>query len=333
MPKKIIILFVIFLVVIASVFYFRFQVYYSHSKNTEAVIFKIEKGEGNGQVAANLEKEKIVSGQWYFYYYLRSHGMINKILPGVYELSGNMTIPEIAQVITNKKEKFVKITFPEGWDSKKMAARLTENDLDGDGFLKLVNNPGDLKKRYSYLTDEKVATLEGFLFPDTYFFKPDTTAQNIIGRMLDTFDEKLTNDLRGNLANKNIKIRDAVIMASVLEGEVKSENDRKIVSGIFWRRMETGMPLQSCATLAYALGKNKDQYTLADTEIKSPYNTYMNKGLPPGPINNPGLVALNASANPEDSPYLFFLTDPKTGETIFSKTAEEHNQNKAKVGL
>jgi UPF0755 protein len=322
------------LIAVGAFLFFRYEVYYSHGSNKKTVIFKIEKGEGNGQVAKNLEHEKIVSGQWYFYYYLRSHGMLNKILPGEYELSGSLTIPEIAQTITTKKEKFVKVTFPEGWDSKKMAARLTENNLPGDEFLKLVNDPGDLKKRYDYLNNNNVTTLEGFLFPDTYFFKPETEAKNIVGRMLDTFDEKINSaGLRGNLADKNIKIKDAVIMASVLEGEVKSEADRKIVSGIFWKRIDAGMPLQSCATLAYILGKNKDQYTLADTQVKSPYNTYTNKGLPPGPINNPGIITLSAAANPQDSPYLFFLTDPKTGETIFSKTAEEHSQNKARVGL
>jgi UPF0755 protein len=166
---------------VGAFLFFRQQVYYSHGASKKTVIFKIEKGEGNSQVASNLEKEKLISGQWYFYYYMRSHGLLNKILPGEYELSGNMTIPEIAQTIITKKEKFAKITFPEGWDSKKMAARLTENDLPGDEFLKLVNDPGEMKKRYSYLTDENIKTLEGFLFPDTYFFKPDTTAENIVG--------------------------------------------------------------------------------------------------------------------------------------------------------
>ena len=151
--------------------------------------------------------------------------------------------------------------------------------------------------------------------------------------MLDTFDEKMTPEIREKLAGKNIKIRDAVTMASILEGEVKSESDRKVVSGIFGNRIEIGMPLQSCATLAYVLGKNKDQYTADDTQVKSPYNTYLVKGLPPGPINNPGSITLKAAAEPEDSPYMFFLTDPKTGQTIFSKTGDGHNLNKAKVGL
>lgn len=334
MSKKTIIFVILILVAIASVFYFRHQVYYSHGANRNNIIFEVKKGEGNGEVSKNLEKKGLISGQWYFYYYLRSRGMLNKILPGEYELSGNMTIPEIAQTITTKKEKFIKITFPEGWDSKKMAARLTENGLDGDGFLKLVNDPGDLKKRYDYLNTDSVKTLEGYLFPDTYFFKPETEAQNIVGRMLDTFDEKMNaNGLRGDMTAKNLKVKDAVTMASILEGEVKSESDRKIVSGIFWKRIQNGMPLQSCATLAYALGVKKDQYSIADTQVKSPFNTYMNKGLPPSPINNPGLVAISAAVHPEDSAYMFFLTDPKTGETIFSKTAEEHNQNKIKVGL
>ena len=167
MKKTFILIFFIILLIVAGLFYFRYQVYYSHGSYSNSKLFTIEKGQGNAEIASKLQEAGLISGKYYFYYYVRSHSLINKIMPGQYQLSGNMTIPEIAQTITNVQESFVKITFPEGWDSKAMAARLTENGLPGDGFLAIVNDPQDYKKRYSYLTDAKVTTLEGFLFPDT----------------------------------------------------------------------------------------------------------------------------------------------------------------------
>jgi len=115
-----------------------------------------------------------------------------------------------------------------------------------------------------------------------------------------------------------------------LEKEIKSDEDRVIVAGIFWKRLENKYPLESCATIAYILGVDKWRYSYEDTRIKSPYNTYINIGLPPTPINNPGLSAIRAAIYPQETDYNFFLTDPETGNTIFSKTFQEHNRNKAK---
>ena len=151
--------------------------------------------------------------------------------------------------------------------------------------------------------------------------------------MLNDFGLKIDAGMRESIQKQGKTLREAIIMASVIEMEVKSEEDRKIVSGIFWNRIEKGMPLQSCATLAFVLGENKKQYTYEDTQIKSPYNTYLNAGLPPGPIGNPGLASIEAAANPKDTDYFYFLSDPKTGKTVFSKTAEEHNANKDRYGL
>jgi len=119
-------------------------------------------------------------------------------------------------------------------------------------------------------------------------------------------------------------------MASLLEKEVNTKEDREIVSGIFWRRIKEGRPLQSCATIAYILGIDKWRYSFEDTRIKSPYNTYLHKGLPPGPISNPGVESIRSAIFPRKSDYNYFLTDPETGNTIFAETIEEHNQNKIK---
>ena len=115
--------------------------------------------------------------------------------------------------------------------------------------------------------------------------------------------------------------------------EVKSPDDKSMVGGIFWNRIRDNRPLQSCATIAYILGINKKQYSYEDTKVQSPYNTYLNPGLPPGPISNPGIESIKAAIYPKPTNYFYFLSDPETGKTYFAKTIDEHNSNKAKFGL
>lgn len=331
--KIILILAAVILLSLGGIFYLRFKVYHAGGSDKTEKVFRISKGDGSMMVASDLEKDGLISGKWYFVYYFKTHNLQNKILPGEYELSGKMTIPEIAVLITQAKDESIKLTFPEGWDSKKMAARISENGLDGKAFLKIVENPGELKSKYDFLQDSKIKSLEGFLFPDTYFFKKDESAEGIVVKMLGNFNTQFSLAAREELSRKNISVLDAITMASILEKEVRDDNDRAIVSGIFWNRIKIGQALQSCATLAYVLGENKKQYSYADIQTVSPYNTYLNRGLPPGPISNPGLSAIKAAIYPTDSSYNFFLSDPETGKTVFSKTFEEHNINKVKYGL
>lgn len=331
--KKIIISLALVLLIVGGFFYFRYEVYYSHGSFAGKKVFEVGKGEGNAQVSERLKDEGLVSGRICFYYYMKSHALMNKILPGKYELSGKMTIQEIAQTLTQKKEEFVKITFPEGWTSAKMAKRLTENNLPGDDFLKLVNNPDTFRDKYEFLKDPKTKSLEGFLFPDTYFFTPQSTAENIISKMLDNFSERIDEKMKGDMEKQKKNLKEILTMASVVEMEVKSDEDRSVVSGIFWNRVNSGRALQSCATIAYILGVSKKQYTFEDTRIASPYNTYLNPDLPPGPIGNPGLSAIRAAIYPRSTEYMYFLSDPETGKTYFAKTIDEHNANKVKFGL
>lgn len=334
---KIVIFLLIFIsaAVAGSFFYFRRQVYYSQGAYKDVKIFKIEKGEGNGSVSGRLKSEGLVSGNIYFYYYMRSQGLLNKILPGDYELSGKMTIPEIAVTITQEQNKSVRITFPEGWDSKKIAERLSANGFSGPEFLDVVKSPSNgLTSKYSFFSLlPNGVSLEGYIFPDTYFFSQKLTTEEIVGKMLADFDNQLTPDMRAEIKKQGRSLEDVVTMASILEKEVKSDEDRKIASGIFWNRIKNGQPLQSCATIAYVLGASKEQYTFEDTRVASPYNTYLNQGLPPGPIDSPSLSSIEAAIYPQDTSYNYFLSDPETGKTIFSKTLEEHNANKAKYGL
>ncbi len=330
--KKIMTIIVVAVVLLGGFFYLRYQVYFSRGKNKTEEIFIINKGEKSAEIASRLENDGLISHAWYFYIYLHTHNMADKILPGKYELSGNMTIPEVVLTITSEQENFATITFPEGWTSKKMADRLTANGFDGSEFLQIVNNPPqDIKSRYSYLND--VHTLEGYLFPDTYYFPKDATAEDIVLRMIDNFNIRLNAQMRSDIAKQDKSINDVIIMASIIEMEVRTSQDRSMVSGILWNRLADGQALQCDSTLGYILDTSKVKYSLQDIETASPYNTYLNKGLPPGPISNPGLDSINAAIHPTDSDYNYFLNDPKTGQTVYATSYAQQEANKVRYGL
>ena len=334
--KSIIIIILILLAIIAGFFYFRHQIYFSHGDKNSSGIFNIEKGEGGSVVASNLKKGGIISQKTYFLIYLKTHNLLNKIYPGAYLLKGNMTIPEVAVMITNPQKVFISVTFPEGWTAQQMSERLSAKGFDGSSFLELVKNPPkEIISQFSVFPDKPAkASLEGYLFPDTYNFSKEATPEGILKKILNNTELKITEDIKKEIATQKKSIFQILTMASILEKEVNNIKDFKIVSGIFWKRITVGQALQSCATLAYILGVNKDQYSYQDTQVESPYNTYKYAGLPPGPISNPGMNAINAAVYPEKTDYNYFLTDPKnSSNTVYSKTYQEHVANKVKFGL
>lgn len=320
--------------IIILILIFLFVVFYQLktplSKNVEEEIFVIEEGEGLEQVSNNFRKEGIISNKWVFFYYVWFKGKAGSLQAGKYSLSPSMTILEIAEKIIRGEviQDWIKITVPEGWTNKQVEGRFLELGIinpEGYNFYRIST------ESYPFLADRPVGvSLQGYLFPDTYYFYKDSTTEDVVKKMLDNFREKLTDDLIGDIEKQKKSIFEILTMASILEKEVRSDEDRAIVSGIFWRRIEDNYPLESCATIAYILGVDKWRYSYEDTRVESPYNTYINTGLPPTPINNPGLSAIKAAIYPTETDYYFFLTDPETGDTIFSKTFEEHNTNKRK---
>lgn len=334
MRKKIFI-FVSLFIFAAVFFYFRNEIYFSKSGNNSIGIFEIKKGEGVFKIANNLEDSKIISNKLYFVSYVFINDMRDKIYPGKYYLGENLTIPEILSIISNPEKMFVNITFPEGWTARKMADRLSANGFKGEEFLNLVEKPSqELILKYPILkTLPKDKTLEGYLFPDTYSFAKESTTEKILEKIIDNTQRKITNDMLIEIENKKKNFFDIIIMASIIEGEVKTDADRKIVSGIFYNRLLSDMTLGSDATLEYIIGGNKEKHSTKETKIESPYNTYMYKGLPPGPVSNPGIRSIQAAINPAKTDYMYFLNNTETGETFFSKTFEEHIKNKQKNGL
>ena len=331
--KKIIIFLVIIAISAGSFFYVRTQMYFSHGTQKQNSVFRIEKGEGGIQIGENLQKEGIISSKIYFWLYLKSKDMSSKIYPGDYLLSGEMSIPEIAVIITNPKKVYEKVLFKEGWTAKQMAEELEGHGFDGEVFLKLVEKPSqEIINQFPVLADKpKIASLEGYLFPDTYYFSREATPEGILKKILNNTEMRIGDGLRTEIKKQGKTIFDILIMASIVEREVGDKEERKTVSGIFWNRLEIGQALQSDATLSYVLEDKVDSHSLEQLKLDSPYNTYLYKGLPAGPVSNPGISAIEAAIYPEKTNFFYFFTAGE--QTIFSKTFEEHVANRNKYGI
>ncbi len=324
------VLFLLIAFIAGGFFYIRHQMSTPLNLKAEERTFVVRTGENLTDIAENLEEEGLIKNNFYFVFYVWRGGFSNKLQAGNYSLSPAMSISQIAQKLKEGDviPTEITITIPEGFKTSQIEERLKKQ---GFPFLISKFQIKDFKNKYDFFKDAPPeANLEGFLFPDTYKFYPEAIANDVIEKMLDNFDKKFARDLRSEILRQGKNFYDIITMASLIEKEVKTFEDRQIVSGIFWKRLKEGRPLESCATIAYLLNLDKWRYSIEDTRKPSPYNTYLNRGLPPGPICNPGIESIRAAVLPKDTSYDFFLTDPETGNTIFSKTLEEHNTNKAK---
>ncbi len=323
------------LLMVVCGFVFHYQAHRSTGANEQETSFVIEMGDDVVIVAQTLEDIGVIRHKEYLLYYFWKEKLRSKMLAGEYVVPVGATVPDIAHMITTLgkvKNDDVKLTFPEGWTALMMAEHLTDNGFDGDVFLAIAKEPSDeLRGAYDFLPAEK--GLEGYLFPNTHIFDRQATADEIVRKLLDDYDKQVTNELRTEVNRQGKTLEEVMIMASVVEGEVQSEKDRKLVASLFENRLEIGQALQSDATLEYVLKNNKVQHDAKDLSYDSPYNTYMYPGLPPTPVSNPGLESIEAVIYPTPSENFFFLSNPETGETFFAITHDEHIANKVKNGL
>ncbi|MDP2837900.1 MAG: endolytic transglycosylase MltG [Candidatus Moranbacteria bacterium] len=299
--------------------------------------FEVRQNENILTLGTRLEESGIIYSRYTFVWYFVHEEKTRQLIAGQYALSGSLTVPELAVILTSGKtvSRDIKITFPEGWTFTKMAKRLTANDLPGEAFLVLVQTPlPGWRTQFDFLGDlPKGVSLEGYLFPDTYLFTPEATAEEIIIAMLQNFEKKYDATLRQGVARSGHALFAIVTLASIIEEEGRTKEERDMISDVFWKRIAIGQPLQSDATINYIHGTTRLQPTLKDTAAESLYNTYINKGLPLGPISSPSLVSLRAAIFPKSNPYFYFLVDANTGETVFSTTFEEHVRNRSLHGL
>lgn len=325
---KILIALAVLLLVVAgaSYFYVKIQLFSPLSGESLEKVFEIKEKQGVLSIVDNLKKEGLVKDKWLALGYLKFKKIDKKLRAGVYLLNKNLSSAEVLNLIASGKTAMKKITIIEGWTIKDIA-----DYLDSRGIVKkddFLTSAKFEKRDYSFL--EGSDSLEGYLFPDTYYISYKADSKEIIKKMLDNFDKKLDQKLRDEITRQGKSIKEIVILASIVEKEVSKEEDRKIVAGVFLKRISEDKPLEADSTINYITSKSLAQPTFGDTRIESEYNTYLNKGLPPGPISNPSLSSIKAAVYPEDSPYLYYLNRQDTKETIFSKTYEEHLENKKK---
>lgn len=310
-----------------------------NSLRPEAVQFEVPKGASFRAVAGDLKNAGLVRSKIFFETAARFLNLSKKIQSGAYSFSTDMSTLEILGALTSQRgANEVTITIPEGWTATDIAQYLENRTLvKAADFLRAAEK--DYSTEFSFLKDlpKKSAgfpRLEGYLFPDTYRVFKDAPPEDIVRMMLKNFDAKLLQHMRNEILLQRKSIHDIVIMASIIEREIRTPEDKALVSGILWKRLRLGIALQADASIVYLKtgGRSRtavDKVYADDLKIDSPYNTYKYRGLPSGPISNPGIESIEAALYPKSSQYLYYLSAPD-GTTIFSRTLEEHNANKAR---
>ncbi len=298
--------------------------------SNQTIIYTAQRGMSDEEIARDLQKQRIIKNSIWFRFYATISRQDFKMQAGTYELSPSMSVAQIVRKFVLGDVIKNKITIIEGWNLKDIAQYLESKNIGSKkDFLNLVNQ--DFSREYDFLKDKpQNLSLEGYIFPDTYEISIGQKPEGLLKNILDNFNKKMTPELRKEISLQNKSIFQIIIMASILEKEVVSQEDKKIVSGILWKRIENNMGLNVDATINYITGKNDARATINDTKINSPYNTYKYRGLPLGPISNPGMDSILASIYQTRSDYWYYLSADGDGKTIFSKTLEEHNEARAK---
>lgn len=280
--------------------------------------FEIKEGQSGSEIAENLKKSHLIRSTLAFRMYAKRNNIASRFAPGVYYLSESMDAKTIGQEIL-KGEPDVRITFVEGW-------RIEE-------YAKLLEDKFGIPQK-EFLAKAK----EGYMFPDTYLFNKKVLVDDVVGELQQTFDKRVTEDIRKKIRAQKLTLDEGIVLASIVEREAYEsvENERQIVASILLKRLRMGMPLETDATVQYALGYDSVQkkwWRLLTREqlrsTRSVYNTYLNTGLPPAPICNPGLASIKAVAEASDTPYVYYIHG-KDGTIRFARTLEEHNANQAK---
>lgn len=314
----------IFSVAILSVGYIIYSLSSTFSKPGEKVALTIEKGEGVSDIAKDLKTQGVIKSPFAFKVWVKLSGAKSSLQAGDYELNRGMTIPTIVGVL--KHGTFDKrLTIVEGLRTEEIAHYLTEQGMpfsEAD-FISVAKSQ------------------EGYLFPDTYVLPKYSNSQNIADVMASQFNQKVTPQLREDLASRGLTLDQTIILASIVEHEAITSADKAIVAGILLKRLKNDWPLQSDVTLQYAIGFTteidsttgeskstwwKEELTAKDLALDSPYNTRLRTGLPPTPICNPGLDSIRSVIYSQDTDYWYYISD-KRGEMHYAITLDEHNAN------
>lgn len=289
---------------------------------------------GAADVAALLKEKGLIRSVWKFRWMAARTGGATKLKAGSYVLQPSLSLQEVLSALTGGQQGERKVTIPEGFTVSDIDALLAEMGLSGRGDVEKCANECDFSSFPFIVPRQNLAkrggAVEGYLYPDTYFVDPQAfSVEAFLKRLLSTFETRVIDAHEAELAASGRSLQDIVTMASLIEEETRRADERAMVSGILWRRLDIGMGLQVDATVRYILHKPTAAITVADLQTDSPYNTRRYRGLPPGPIASPGLASIEAALSPQPSEFLYYLHG-QDGVIRYGRTNDEHNANRAR---
>lgn len=306
----------------------------ANANDTQIVEVEIPEGTPVSTMGDILEEQGLIRSSSAFSLLVRVQGAAANLQAGVHDLSPSMTMPEIVAALQEGAEEagLLKVTVNEGLTVDQIAEVVADStSYSAEDFLNLMTNQeflAQLVQQYPILTDSYNNpnvryVLEGYLFPATYDVAQGETLESLVTQMVDKTNEVLSK-YQADIDASSYSLQDIMSIASLVEKEGQTTEDRKLIAGVFYNRLEQGMPIQSDISVLYALGTHKEMVTYDDLEVDSPYNLYTNAGLPPGPMNSPSEDAIAAALEPTDNDYLYFYANLKTGEVFYTDDYEQH---------
>lgn len=306
----------------------------ANANDTQIVEVEIPEGTPVSTMGDMLEEQGLIRSSSAFSLLVRVQGAAANLQAGVHDLSPSMTMPEIVAALQEGAEEagMLKVTVNEGLTVDQIAEVVADStSYSAEDFLNLMSNQeflAQLVQQYPILTDSYNNpnvryVLEGYLFPATYDVAQGETLESLVTQMVDKTNEVLSK-YQADIDASSYSLQDIMSIASLVEKEGQTTEDRKLIAGVFYNRLEQGMPIQSDISVLYALGTHKEMVTYDDLEVDSPYNLYTNAGLPPGPMNSPSEDAIAAALEPTDNGYLYFYANLKTGEVFYTDDYEQH---------
>lgn len=284
------------------------------------ILVKIPKGVNSEKISWILWKNKIIPNPYFFWFVVKSLKWETQLKAGIYEFN-SPTLLSVLDKLKAGKVKLYKVTIPEGlpkWDVAKILSK--KKIVDEDDFLKVVDHPEYFYTKYPWLTSEK--SLEGYLFPDTYYFPQEEDPVKVVEKFLTRFEKVALPYYRENKENK-LSLHEVVTLASIVEKEAQIDSEKPIIAAVFFNRLKRGMRLRADPTIKYALGSFRQRLKKSMLDYPSFYNTYLYPGLPPGPICSPGIKSIYAVLHPAKVNYLYFVAKGD-GTHKFSYTYKEH---------
>lgn len=304
----------------------------------DTLTFDVLSGESVGALATRLHSEGIIRSATFFKRYVAWKDLDRSIQAGTFTVEAPITLKRVVDALNQPSFEERTITIIPGWDVRNVAEAIAEAGVASEKeVLALLGAPASESARPQLKVDDadiilkekpKRISFEGYLRADTYRFFVDATAEDILVRLVQEQNKLFTPEILAKIEERGRTVHEVLIMASLLQREVRTEKDKAIVSDLFWRRLDNGWPMQADSTVHYLTGKYGDVFTTAaDRDSDNPWNTYKFQGLPPGPIAMPSKAAIEAAVYPEPNDYWYFLTTLDTGEVKYGKTLDEHNRN------